>query len=90
MKSLKEKISDSANIPKDVSLGVSILRILGHNEATLENYRGILEYTDTLLRIQTKVGQIHIIGKNLQIEHYSDDEMKIIGNIDLIKFQQGG
>ena len=60
------------------------------NEATIENYRGILEYTDTLLRIQTKVGQIHIEGNGLQIEYYSNDEMKVIGEIKVLRFYQGG
>ncbi len=31
---------------------------------------GILEYTDLLIRVQTKSGQIRLSGKNLQIEYY--------------------
>ena len=88
-KSVKMKLVESAHLPKDVSLGVPILRLNGYNELYVENYRGILEYTDELIRVQTKIGQLHVVGKGLQIEFYSNDEMKIIGKLEFLKFQQG-
>ena len=87
---LKARITDAAGMPKDVLLGVPILSIAGQSEACIENYRGILEYTDKLIRIQTKLGKIHVIGRNLQIEFYTNDEMKIIGHITVIEFHEGG
>lgn len=89
-KNLKARISDAAGMPKDVILGVPLLTITGQSEACIENYRGILEYTDKLIRIQTKLGKIHVIGRNLQIEFYTNDEMKIVGHITVIEFHEGG
>lgn len=89
-KNLKTRISDAAGMPKDVILGVPLLTITGQSEACIENYRGILEYTDKLIRIQTKLGKIHVIGRNLQIEFYTNDEMKIVGHITVIEFHEGG
>lgn len=89
-KNLKARITDAAGMPKDVLLGVPLLTIAGQSEACIENYRGILEYTDKLIRIQTKLGKIHVIGKNLQIEFYTNDEMKIVGHITVIEFHEGG
>lgn len=89
-KSLKEKVSEMAGIPKDVSMGMSIIRIMGHQELYIENYRGILEYTDTCLRILTKMGQINISGSKLEIVYYSNDEMKIIGVFENICLKRGG
>ena len=89
-KNLKARITDAAGMPKDVLLGVPLLTIAGQSEACIENYRGILEYTDKLIRIQTKLGKIHVIGRNLQIEFYTNDEMKIIGHITVIEFHEGG
>lgn len=89
-KNLKARITDAAGMPKDVLLGVPILSIAGQSEACIENYRGILEYTDKLIRIQTKLGKIHVIGRNLQIEFYTNDEMKIVGHITVIEFHEGG
>ena len=89
-KNLKACITDAAGMPKDVLLGVPMLTIAGQSEACIENYRGILEYTDKLIRVQTKLGKIHIIGRNLQIEFYTNDEMKIVGHITVIEFHEGG
>lgn len=89
-KNLKSRITDAAGMPKDVILGVPIISVIGQNEASIENYRGILEYTDKLIRIQTKLGKIHVTGRGLQIEHYNNDEMKITGNITIIEFHEGG
>lgn len=89
-KSLKTRISDATGMPKDVILGVPIVTTIGQNEACIENYRGILEYTDKLIRIQTKLGRIHVLGRNLQIEYYTNDEMKIVGHITLIEYHEGG
>ena len=61
----------------------------GRNEICIENYRGILEYTDLLIRVQTKSGQIRLSGKNLQIEYYTNDEMKITGRIVQLEFTDG-
>lgn len=87
---MKARITDAAGMPKDVLLGVPLLTIAGQSEACIENYRGILEYTDKLIRIQTKLGKIHVIGRNLQIEFYTNDEMKIVGHITVIEFHEGG
>ena len=89
-KNLKSRITDASGLPKDVVLGISVLNILGQNEAYIENYRGILEYTDKLIRIQTKLGRIHINGRGLKIEYYMNDEMKIMGHITSVEFHEGG
>ena len=88
--SLKTRITEMSEIPKDVVFGVPLITLVGQNEASVENYRGILEYTDKMIRIQTKIGKIQIIGSDLQIENYSNDVMKIIGCIQNIEFIQGG
>ena len=87
-KNLKTRITDASGMPKDVVLGVPLVTVTGQNEACIENYRGILEYTDKLIRIQTKLGKIHVIGRGLQIEYYTNDEMKIVGHITTIEFMQ--
>ena len=63
--------------------------VLGMSEVCIENYSGITEYTDTLVRIRTKHGQIQLKGSCLEIEFYTNDEMKITGSINLIEFQEG-
>lgn len=85
---LRNRIAEASELPKDVVLGLPILTMLGRTELSVENYRGILEYTDTLVRIQTKIGQIRVLGKNIQVVYYTNDEMKIHGSIDTIEYHR--
>lgn len=89
-KNFKNLVSDTVNIPKDVILGVPIVRVIGQEEFYIENYRGILEYTDTLIRVQTKIGQIHLKGKRMEILYYTNDEMKVRGYIEKLEYHLGG
>lgn len=89
-KDLKARIADASGVPKDVVLGVPLVTVIGQNEVCVENYRGILEYTDKLIRIQTKLGKIHVLGRGLQIQYYNNDEMKIIGHVMTIEYYEGG
>lgn len=89
-KNLKTIVSDAAGIPKDVVLGIPLIRLIGKEEFYIENYRGILEYTTEFIRIQTKIGQIHLFGKKLDIIYYTNDEMKVTGHIHKLEFHQGG
>lgn len=89
-KPFKSRVSDATGIPKDVILGVPLIRMVGQEELYIENYRGILEYTDTFIRVQTKIGQIHLSGKQLEIIYYTSDEMKVVGHIESLEYHHGG
>lgn len=81
---IKEKMVSAMDLPKDVIQNASLITILGRNELCIENYRGIIEYTDALIRVQTRTGQIRIQGKRLRIQYYTNDEMKVTGALSLI------
>ena len=66
---IREKLASAASMPKDVVLGASIITITGITEVCVENYRGIIEYTDCLVRLQTKDGQLRLTGKRLNIAY---------------------
>ena len=86
---LGERLASAAGMPKDVVMKAAVLTALGNFEVCIENYRGITEYTECLVRVQTKGGQIRLAGKCLQVEYYTNDEMKITGKIECIEFADG-
>ena len=79
--SRKELFVESLKLPKDMMMGAFMLSMTGNREAFIENYRGILEYTDTCILLQTKTGQVRFEGTNLVIEYYTNEDMKISGHI---------
>ena len=83
----KEKAAEMSGVPKDVAMGLPILTITGTNDLCVENYRGMTEYTDQIIRLQSKSGQIKITGKKLEVKYYTNDEMKIHGHIRTIEYQ---
>ncbi len=86
MHSLKNRISELSELPKDVVLGIPMLTMIGQMELIIENYRGIIEYTDSLVRIHTKDGQIKVVGNSLKVDYYTNDEMKITGCIVSVEY----
>ena len=83
----KEKAAEMSGVPKDVAMGLPILTITGTNDLCVENYRGMTEYADQIIRLQSKSGQIKITGKKLEVIYYTNDEMKIHGQIRTIEYQ---
>lgn len=82
----RAKMADAVNMPKDVVLGIPIITMLGQIELHIENYGGLLEYTDVLIRIRTKAGQIKVTGEGMQIDYFTNDEMKVSGHIKCIEY----
>ena len=82
----KELLVNSLKLPKDTVFGVPILTITGTKEIWMENYKGILEYTTTQILLQAKTCQICIEGKGLSIDYYTNEDMKISGCINNIRY----
>ena len=66
-----------------------MVTVLGDFEVCIGNYRGITEYTEELVRVQTKGGQIRLTGRRLQVQYYTNDEMKVTGKIRAPEFVDG-
>lgn len=83
----KEKIVETFQLPKDVCLGALRVTMTGNSEAWIENYRGILEYTGSMILLQGKNCQVCFEGSRLSIDYYTNEDMKISGCITCIKYQ---
>ncbi len=77
---------ENLNLPKDLMMGAVLLHVTGQTELEIENYRGILIYTEEHIRLSIKGGQLDITGKALKIEYYTNSDMKITGLILQISY----
>lgn len=81
-----ESLSDSLKLPGDILAGAVIITATGRSQVCVENYKGIIEYNGQLIKIQTKLCKVSIEGNNLNIDYYTNDEMRISGNISRISY----
>lgn len=80
------RIVDALELPKDLCLGALNVKLVGQYEAYIENYRSIIEYSDSVIKLQGKNSRISISGKNMKIVCFTKDDMRIKGYIQEVKF----
>lgn len=83
---IKKKISRSLNLPQDTIMDIPSIRIIGNNQIAIENHKGIIEYTNSLLRLKSKSGIIKITGSELKIMEISEEEISVNGIINSVGF----
>ncbi len=82
------KIDDILEMPKEICSNEPKLTITGFEELIIENYKGILEYEDYYIRINTYIGIININGFNLKLEKMTEDDLKIMGRIESLDIER--
>ena len=60
--------------------------MIGNLEILVENHKGIIEYTDKKMRINTRFGMLGIEGEKLHLKSISADEITINGKIVKLLF----
>ncbi len=81
------KLSRLLEIPNEVSGNEPKVVITGFNELIIENYKGILEYEDFYVRVNTYIGIININGFNLELKQMSDEAVCVKGKIESIDIE---
>ena len=84
----KRKINELLEIPKEVYSNVPNIILTGFEEMIIENNKGILEYEDYYVRVDTFIGIININGINLKLEKMTEDNLKISGKIEKIDLER--
>lgn len=79
-------LTEKLRLSEDVLSRAPILAGYGNRRFCIENYSNIIEYTKERIRIQTKTGRIHILGKNLVIAYYRDDGMCVVGEVTSVEY----
>lgn len=87
-KNNKKKIDRLLELPKEVYSNEPKLTINGFEELIIENYKGILEYEEFLVRINTYSGIININGYNLNLETMTNDDIRVTGKIESLDIER--
>lgn len=82
------KIDELLELPKEVCSNVPKIIITGFDEMIIENFKGILEYEEFFVRINTHVGIVNINGYGLSLENMTDDDIKVKGKIESLDIER--
>ncbi len=88
--SLKEKLADSVDMSKEIILDSAKIVFIGHREVTVENYKSIIEYTDSKIILDAKPSRLTFEGSNLEVKTITQEFLYITGKISKLEFQTEG
>ena len=86
-KNLK-RLDKILELPQEVYSNIPKIIITGSDEMIIENFKGILEYEEFFVRINTHIGIVSINGYELNLENMTDDDIKVTGKIESIDIER--
>jgi len=75
-------------LPQEVCSDIPKVIITGFDEMIIENFKGILEYEEFFVKINTHIGIININGFHLNLENMTNDDIKVTGKIESIELER--
>ena len=74
-----ERFAETLEMPKDVISNCSKITTYNDNQVIIENYKGILEYTNDKIRIKTPGRILCLSGEKLFINAITENDILIEG-----------
>ncbi|NPV70472.1 MAG: sporulation protein YqfC [Firmicutes bacterium] len=78
---IRNRIAGALELPGDVVLDLPRITLIGNVEMSVENHRGLIEYSPECVVIGFGEGQITIRGEELKIGSIVPDEITLTGRI---------
>lgn len=83
---LRKNMTEALELPKEIMLNLPLISLIGREEVTIENYKGILEYGEETVRIGTAAGVLRLTGKGLCLKQLSAECMVVTGRVEKLEF----
>lgn len=80
------RVSEWLSLPEEVLLSLPIVEMIGDRRLRIENYEGVIEYTDNIIRLNTNAQMLKISGFHLTIVTMTREEMVIEGQIAAVEY----
>ena len=79
---MREKMTNLLSLPKEIALNLPLVSAIGRDEVNIENYKNLIEFTDTKVRINTSAGALTIEGQRLVLKQVTTEHLLITGKIE--------
>ena len=81
----KMNITNALELPLDIALDLPKITMVGNLKIDITNHKGIVEYKEEIIRVNTNIGILKITGDSLEIKNIFVEEINIDGNIEKIE-----
>lgn len=86
MRNKREKDSAYDSLFNDMFAQSPHFEFSSNKEVVIEGSKGVIEYTDSLIRINTSIGMVCFSGRNLNLKCITSSELIINGFILNVEF----
>ena len=84
----KNKLNEFLEMPREIDNNEPKVTIISFDEIFIENYKGILEYENFFIKVNTEIGTISVNGFNLTLQEITSDDIGIKGTIKSIELEK--
>ena len=88
MNSMKKWFLNKLQLPKDITMNLPRVTMIGQLHIYIENYKSLLHFTNNEVRIEITEGELLIQGNDLVIKTMLREELLIEGTINHIQFNE--
>ena len=81
-----EKIAEELGFPKTVVSGFNHIELFGNREAIVNDCAGIIEYSDSRIKLNMGKNTVLFCGNNLCMKEYGASYATISGDIMTVEF----
>ena len=81
-----QRLAGILEIPQDIVLDLPRITMLGNKQLLVENHKGIIEYTPSLVRIKLNQGELLVMGTNLMLGNLQIEQILVEGTVGEIKY----
>lgn len=87
--SLGKKIKESIVLSNELMNDCVLIKMYANREIVVENYKGIIDYSDKKICVKAKPQELKISGCSLEIRTLTDEILYVTGEIADICFISG-
>ena len=88
IRSAKRKIGKILEIPREITSNIPKITIVSFEQLMIENYKGIIEYEEYLIKISTEIGLVIIEGEELSLNQINENDILVSGDISKIYLER--
>jgi sporulation protein YqfC len=83
--SMGVKLAQLLDIPLDTAVDWPRIILNANQSVTVQNHRGVIEYDQTMARINTKLGELILYGAKLTLISALQAEVVVAGKIERVE-----